>query len=158
MSILPAPRHPRQNQDPPRPKPKNRRPTPRTLCPLHPIRPPKPPRSPPKRGHVQEQAQTRPESRVNGPEVSITYQTKRITMHLTNPLIPLHRGKMLFNYADSEMTTLGGYDLVHFEDLSYVASAHQERKTTKTQFKNSTVNLTILLSPPQSSKQEPPAS
>lgn len=37
------------------------------------------------------------------------------------------RGKMLFNYADGELTTLGGYDLVHFEDLAYVASAHQER-------------------------------
>ncbi|XP_021964591.1 aryl hydrocarbon receptor protein 1 isoform X2 [Folsomia candida] len=36
------------------------------------------------------------------------------------------RGKMLFAYSDTEFTTMGGYELVHFEDLSYVASAHQE--------------------------------
>lgn len=33
---------------------------------------------------------------------------------------------MLFAYSDAELTTLGGYDLIHFEDLAYVASAHQE--------------------------------
>jgi hypothetical protein len=33
---------------------------------------------------------------------------------------------MLFGYADSELTHMGGYDLVHFDDLAYVASAHQE--------------------------------
>lgn len=31
-------------------------------------------------------------------------------------------------YTDSELANLGGYDLVHFDDLSYVASAHQERE------------------------------
>ena len=28
------------------------------------------------------------------------------------------------------MGGLGGYDLVHYDDLAYVASAHQERKLT----------------------------
>ncbi|XP_023314736.1 DNA N6-methyl adenine demethylase isoform X2 [Trichogramma pretiosum] len=36
------------------------------------------------------------------------------------------RGKMLLGYSDSELANLGGYDLVHFDDLAYVASAHQE--------------------------------
>lgn len=38
------------------------------------------------------------------------------------------RGKMLLGYSDAELTNLGGYDLVHYDDLAYVASAHQERK------------------------------
>ncbi|XP_077290277.1 uncharacterized protein LOC143914060 [Arctopsyche grandis] len=36
------------------------------------------------------------------------------------------RGKLLLGYSDSELANMGGYDLVHYEDLSYVASAHQE--------------------------------
>ncbi|XP_044262392.1 aryl hydrocarbon receptor isoform X2 [Tribolium madens] len=36
------------------------------------------------------------------------------------------RGKMLLGYSDSELATMGGYDLVHYDDLAYVASAHQE--------------------------------
>ena len=36
------------------------------------------------------------------------------------------RGKLLLGYNDSELSTLGGYDLVHFDDLAYVCSAHQE--------------------------------
>ncbi|KAL7032415.1 hypothetical protein ACKWTF_007313 [Chironomus riparius] len=36
------------------------------------------------------------------------------------------RGKMTLGYSDSELATLGGYDLVHYDDLSYIASAHQE--------------------------------
>jgi hypothetical protein len=38
------------------------------------------------------------------------------------------RGKMLLGYSDAELANLGGYDLVHYDDLAYVASAHQERK------------------------------
>lgn len=38
------------------------------------------------------------------------------------------RGKMILGYSDNELATMGGYDLVHFDDLAYVASAHQERK------------------------------
>ncbi|XP_055699973.1 aryl hydrocarbon receptor protein 1 isoform X2 [Phlebotomus papatasi] len=36
------------------------------------------------------------------------------------------RGKMALGYSDAELANMGGYDLVHFDDLSYVASAHQE--------------------------------
>ncbi|KAJ8937487.1 hypothetical protein NQ314_011877, partial [Rhamnusium bicolor] len=36
------------------------------------------------------------------------------------------RGKMLLGYSDSELASMGGYDLVHYDDLAYVASAHQE--------------------------------
>lgn len=35
---------------------------------------------------------------------------------------------MLLGYSDSELANLGGYDLVHYDDLAYVASAHQECK------------------------------
>lgn len=38
------------------------------------------------------------------------------------------RGKMILGYSDAEIANIGGYDLVHFDDLAYVASAHQERK------------------------------
>jgi hypothetical protein len=34
----------------------------------------------------------------------------------------------MLGFSDSELANMGGYDLVHFDDLSYVASAHQERK------------------------------
>ncbi|XP_060864988.1 aryl hydrocarbon receptor protein 1 isoform X2 [Metopolophium dirhodum] len=36
------------------------------------------------------------------------------------------RGKLLLGYCDSELANMGGYDLVHYDDLAYVASAHQE--------------------------------
>ena len=39
-----------------------------------------------------------------------------------------HRGKEMLQYDDEEMSDIGGYDLVHHDDLAYVASAHQERK------------------------------
>ena len=38
------------------------------------------------------------------------------------------RGKQLLAYSDTEMANKGVYDLVHFDDLAYVASAHQECK------------------------------
>lgn len=40
----------------------------------------------------------------------------------------IFRGKMLLGYSDAELANMGGYDLVHFDDLAYVASAHQECK------------------------------
>nr|XP_045626104.1 uncharacterized protein LOC123775187 [Procambarus clarkii] len=36
------------------------------------------------------------------------------------------KGKMLLGYSDLELANKGGYDLVHYDDLAYVASAHQE--------------------------------
>ncbi|XP_049537606.1 uncharacterized protein LOC125952273 isoform X2 [Anopheles darlingi] len=38
-----------------------------------------------------------------------------------------HKGKNTLGYSDSELANMGGYDLVHYDDLAYVASAHQER-------------------------------
>lgn len=35
---------------------------------------------------------------------------------------------MLLGYSDAELANMGGYDLVHYDDLAYVASAHQECK------------------------------
>ena len=34
----------------------------------------------------------------------------------------------MLNYEDDEISDVGGYDLVHHDDLAYVASAHQERE------------------------------
>ena len=39
------------------------------------------------------------------------------------------RGKEMLQYDDEELSDIGGYDLVHHDDLSYVASAHQECKS-----------------------------
>lgn len=38
---------------------------------------------------------------------------------------------MLLGYSDSELASMGGYDLVHYDDLAYVASAHQECKKNR---------------------------
>lgn len=35
---------------------------------------------------------------------------------------------MMFGYSDRELVTKSGYDLVHPDDLSYFAAAHQECK------------------------------
>lgn len=40
----------------------------------------------------------------------------------------IYRGKNTLGYSDSELANMGGYDLVHYDDLAYVASAHQERE------------------------------
>lgn len=49
------------------------------------------------------------------------------------------RGKQALGFSDSELATMGGYDLVHFDDLSYVASAHQERKLINKYFVTNTI-------------------
>ncbi|XP_076373377.1 uncharacterized protein LOC143258390 isoform X2 [Tachypleus tridentatus] len=36
------------------------------------------------------------------------------------------RGKQLLGYSDADLANKGGYDLVHFDDLAYLANAHQE--------------------------------
>ncbi len=51
-----------------------------------------------------------------------------LTIFLISLIIIFHRGKALLGHSDVELSSLGGYDLVHFDDLAYVASAHQERK------------------------------
>ena len=34
----------------------------------------------------------------------------------------------MFGYSDHELQEKGGYDLIHPDDLTYYAAAHQERK------------------------------
>lgn len=41
------------------------------------------------------------------------------------------RGKQLLGYSEQDLLNRGGYDLVHYDDLAYVASAHQECKSTQ---------------------------
>ena len=38
------------------------------------------------------------------------------------------RGREMLQYDEADLAEFGGYDLVHHDDLSYVASAHQECK------------------------------
>ena len=38
------------------------------------------------------------------------------------------RGRTLLGYSEAELSNRGGYDLIHHDDLFYVASAHQECK------------------------------
>ncbi|KAH9414147.1 hypothetical protein DERP_014366, partial [Dermatophagoides pteronyssinus] len=42
------------------------------------------------------------------------------------------RGRSLLGYNESDLANRGGYDLIHQDDLFYVASAHQECKMLKT--------------------------
>jgi hypothetical protein len=51
-----------------------------------------------------------------------------LSRHVSKYHFILDRGKMLLGYSDAELANLGGYDLVHYDDLAYVASAHQECK------------------------------
>lgn len=48
---------------------------------------------------------------------------------------------MLLGYSDSELANMGGYDLVHYDDLAYVASAHQERKFFLNKQKLTLINI-----------------
>ena len=50
------------------------------------------------------------------------YLSKCIFLHNSN------RGKEMLQYDDNQMAEFRGYDLVHHDDLAYVASAHAERK------------------------------
>lgn len=47
-----------------------------------------------------------------------------------NDIICICRGKQALGYSDSELANMGGYDLVHYDDLAYVASAHQESESS----------------------------
>ena len=55
--------------------------------------------------------------------VKIFLKMKKMKKHFT-----FFSGKEMLQYEDEEMGGLGGYDLVHYDDLAYVASAHQECK------------------------------
>lgn len=38
------------------------------------------------------------------------------------------RVQLLFGFSDQELSEKGGYDLIHPDDLTYFAAAHQERQ------------------------------
>lgn len=67
-----------------------------------------------------------PPSLLEVPQKEVMFKSKH---KLDFALVSMdQRGKMLLGYSDSELANLGGYDLVHYDDLAYVASAHQERE------------------------------
>lgn len=69
-----------------------------------------------------------PPSLLEVPQKDVMFKSKH---KLDLALVSMdQRGKMLLGYSDAELANLGGYDLVHYDDLAYVASAHQERKDT----------------------------
>ncbi|XP_076293896.1 aryl hydrocarbon receptor spineless isoform X2 [Lasioglossum baleicum] len=65
-----------------------------------------------------------PPSLLEVPQKDVMFKSKH---KLDLALVSMdQRGKMLLGYSDAELANLGGYDLVHYDDLAYVASAHQE--------------------------------
>lgn len=67
-----------------------------------------------------------PPSLLEVPQKEVMFKSKH---KLDLALVTMdQKGKMLLGYSDAELTNLGGYDLVHYDDLAYVASAHQECK------------------------------
>lgn len=65
-----------------------------------------------------------PPSLLEVPQKEVMFKSKH-KLDLT--LVSMdQRGKMLLGYSDSELANMGGYDMVHYDDLAYVASAHQE--------------------------------
>lgn len=74
-----------------------------------------------------------PPSLLEVPQKDVMFKSKH---KLDLALVSMdQRGKMLLGYSDAELANLGGYDLVHYDDLAYVASAHQERKRFSTKTK-----------------------
>ncbi|XP_074660031.1 uncharacterized protein LOC141912623 [Tubulanus polymorphus] len=61
---------------------------------------------------------------LDSPVREFTFKTKH-KMDLS-PVSIDQRGRMLFGYSDKELQAKGGYDLIHPDDLSYYAAAHQE--------------------------------
>jgi hypothetical protein len=71
----------------------------------------------------------------------LTVDKLNISLSLSLSLTLVRRGKIVLGYSDSELATLGGYDLVHYDDLSYIASAHQEREFRSNDFDASFYSL-----------------
>jgi hypothetical protein len=61
-------------------------------------------------------------------DLACSVQQTYLCRHVSKYNFIPDRGKMLLGYSDAELANLGGYDLVHYDDLAYVASAHQECK------------------------------
>lgn len=73
-----------------------------------------------------------PPSLLEVPQKEVMFKSKH---KLDFALVSMdQRGKMLLGYSDAELANLGGYDLVHYDDLAYVASAHQERQSLSETF------------------------
>nr|CDK60412.1 Spineless [Euperipatoides kanangrensis] len=65
-----------------------------------------------------------PPSLLEMPQKDIMFKSKH---KLDLSLVSMDpRGKLLLGYSDTEITNKGGYEWIHFDDLAYVASAHQE--------------------------------
>ncbi|XP_076054168.1 aryl hydrocarbon receptor spineless [Oratosquilla oratoria] len=65
-----------------------------------------------------------PPSLLELPQKDVMYKSKH---KLDLSIVSMdQRGKMLLGYSDLELANKGGYDLIHYDDLAYVASAHQE--------------------------------
>ncbi|XP_064617115.1 uncharacterized protein LOC135481123 isoform X2 [Liolophura sinensis] len=65
-----------------------------------------------------------PMSLLDLPSRDLTFKSKH-KMDLS-PLSMDSRGRMVFGYTDRDLATKMGYDLIHPDDLSYFAAAHQE--------------------------------
>ncbi|XP_033741802.1 uncharacterized protein LOC117328383 [Pecten maximus] len=65
-----------------------------------------------------------PLSLLDLPSRELTFKSKH-KMDFS-PMSMDNRGKMMFSFSDRELATKSGYDLIHPDDLSYFAAAHQE--------------------------------
>lgn len=54
------------------------------------------------------------------------------------------RGKQLLGYTDQEFSSKSAYDLVHYDDLAYVASAHSERELRPSLYPSSSTSSLSL--------------
>lgn len=65
-----------------------------------------------------------PLSLMDIPSRELTFKSKH-KMDFS-PMSMDNRGKSMFGFADRELATKSGYDLIHPDDLNYFSSAHQE--------------------------------
>ena len=67
-----------------------------------------------------------PPSLLEVPQKEMTFRSKH---KLDYSFISMdQRGYEMLNYDESEISEIGGYDLIHYDDLAYVSQAHQERE------------------------------
>ena len=63
----------------------------------------------------------------NGPTPVTKSGVFRYIYFIKNHIL-IERGKLILGYSEIEFCQLGGYDLVHPDDLKYYANAHKECK------------------------------
>ncbi|GIX93148.1 aryl hydrocarbon receptor [Caerostris darwini] len=111
---------------------KTEEPAPGAVRRVHALRTALPAGDAPQGHHVQKQTQTRSLSSLSRPKVSdSSFFVHSIALCCCYCRVPHERGeasraKQVLGYSDSELADKGCYDLVHYDDLAYVASAHQE--------------------------------